>query len=101
GALIAGAAEAYALIDAGPAVPCDPGYADARLLTAELLLRLGKLDDARWEVEKLCAAAPARADAHAANALVLARLGRTAAAERALYRAMEIDARLPAAHRAR
>ena len=32
---------------------------------------------------------------------MLARLGRTAAAERALYRAMEIDARLPAAHRAR
>ena len=59
----------------GPRSPSIPATRDARLLTAELLLRLGKLDDARWELEKLCAAAPERADAHAANALVLARLG--------------------------
>ena len=81
--------------------PSIPGYADARLLTAELLLRLGKLDDARWELEKLCAAAPERADAHAASALVLARLGRTAAAEQEARRALAIDPQLPAAHRAR
>ena len=79
----------------GPRSPSIPGYADARLLTAELLLRLGKLDDARWELEKLCAAAPDRADAHAANALVLARLGRTSAAEQEARRALEIDATCP------
>ena len=68
-------AEADALVEARAALAVDPGYADARLLTAELLLRLGRLDDARWELEKLCAAAPERADAHAASALVLAAPG--------------------------
>jgi Tfp pilus assembly protein PilF len=90
-----------ALVEARAALAIDPGYADARLLTAELLLRLGRLDDARWELEKLCAATPDRADARAANALVLARLGRTAAAEQEARRALEIDPQLPAAHRAR
>jgi tetratricopeptide (TPR) repeat protein len=94
-------AEADALVEARAALAVDPGYADARLLTAELLLRLGRLDDARWELEKLCAAAPERADAHAASALVLARLGRTAAAEQEARRALAIDPQLPAAHRAR
>jgi tetratricopeptide (TPR) repeat protein len=44
---------------------------------------------------------PGRADAHAAHALVLARQGRIAAADGEAHRALEIDAKLPAAHRAR
>ncbi len=58
-------------IRATPTRACWPG---------ELLLRLGRTSDAHWELEKLCAAYPRRADAHAANALVLARLGRPVAA---------------------
>ena len=46
-------------------IPFDPGYGDARLLTAELLLRLGRLDDARWELEKLCASFPGVEKAYA------------------------------------
>jgi predicted Zn-dependent protease len=49
----------------------------------------------------LTAVEPESAPAHAAHAFVLARLGRAAAAEDAAARAIAIDAKLPAAHRAR
>lgn len=38
------------------ALAIDPGYSEARLATAEALLRLGRLQDARWELAKLCEA---------------------------------------------
>jgi predicted Zn-dependent protease len=79
----------------------DPGFASARLAVGEALLRLGRGEEARWELAKLCELTPDRADAHAAHALVLARLGRIAAAEQAAERALALDSELPAAHRAR
>src|SRR4051812_19084197 len=46
---------ADALVEARAALAVDPGYGDARLVAGELLLRLGRLEDAHWELEKLCA----------------------------------------------
>ena len=89
-------------IEARAALAIDPGYADARLIVGELLLRLGQLDDARWELEKLCAAAPERADARAASALVLARLGpHRGGRRRGARRAAPSIPMQPMAHRAR
>jgi tetratricopeptide (TPR) repeat protein len=83
------------------ALAVDPGYGDARLAAGEALLRLGRPVEARWELAKLCAVEPGRAEARAAHALALAAQGRLALAEGEARAALELDARLPMAHRAR
>ena len=61
----------------------------------------GQLEDARWELAKLCELEPQNPSAHASHALVLARMDRIAAAEQSVQKAIALDATSPPARRAR
>ena len=83
------------------ALAVDPGYGVARGNLVRTLLKMGRLDKARDHLVKITAQSPRDAGAWAQLALVCISLNRRAQAGRAVDRALELDPKLAAAHRAR
>lgn len=82
-------AEALALFD--EALRVDSGYPEARFHRARALAALGRLEEARQELERVVELTPEAAEPHVELGLVLGKLGASGAAKRRFARALELQ----------
>ncbi|MCD6499109.1 MAG: tetratricopeptide repeat protein [Deltaproteobacteria bacterium] len=83
------------------ALGIDPGYSDARHNLVLALLRQGRLVQARGQLVKLTVSAPQKPWGWAQLALIEIRLRQFASAGRDVARALELDPKMAAAHKAK
>jgi len=83
------------------ALGIDPGYSDARHNLVLALLKQGRLNQARGQLIKLTVTTPRKPWGWAQLALVEIRLRHFASAGQAVSRALELNPKMPAAHKAK